>query len=122
MKKIFSALLLVALLFIAMTSIARQRQSAVAINQGFFKGEEFLQMPEAQQEGFAAGLVDGIYLAPLMGSPEENVEPIHKCIVGMSATQVAAIIEKFLREHPEKWHQRLNVEAYNALNLACRNN
>jgi len=112
-------------MLIAMASIVRgqrQQPGAVAIKPGFFNGEEFLQKPEAQQEGFAAGLVDGIYLAPLMGAPQENVEPFHKCTVGMSATQAAAIIQKYLKEHPEKWHQRLSVEAYNALNTACRGN
>ena len=81
-------------------------------------------MPEAQQEGYAAGLVDGIYLAPFMGAPQENIdiEHLHKCFVGMSTRQVAAIIKKFLKEHPEKWHQRLNTEAYYALYAACRSN
>jgi hypothetical protein len=112
---------LLALVLIAVTSIGWQQKS-VAINQGFFRSEEFLQMPEAQKEGFAAGLVDGIYLAPILGAPEENIERLHNCIAGMSTTQVAAIIEKFLKEHPEKWHQRLNVEAYNAVDAACGSN
>lgn len=100
----------------------QQRSGIVAIDPGFFKGEEFLQMPEAQQEGFAAGLVDGIYLAPLFGAPGKNIESFHRCIVGMSTSQVAAIIQKYLKDHPEKWHQRLSVEAYSALESACRGN
>ena len=112
-------------ILIALTTIVhgqQQQSGVVAINPGFFKSEEFLQMPETQQRGFAAGLVDGIYLAPLMGAPQENIEPFHKCIVGMSDTQVAAIIQEFLKDHPEKWHERLSMEAYNALNTACRGN
>jgi hypothetical protein len=30
-------------------------------------------------------------------------------------TQVAAIISKFAKEHPEKWHMGTNVLAYQAL-------
>ena len=118
-KKALSSVILT-LVVVAIVQAKLQQSATLVINQGFFKSEEFLHMSQAQREGFAAGLVDGIYLAPLMGAPEQNIEHFNKCVTGMSSTQVAAIIEKFLKEHPEMWHQFLNVEAYNALFATCR--
>jgi hypothetical protein len=116
MKTTFALLMLITL-----TSVvyAQQQRHTVAINLGFFTAEEFLHMPETQQAGFAAGLVDGIYVSPLLGAAEGNIEQLHKCIVGMSDAQVAAIIARYLKDHPERWHKRLNTEAFTALDTAC---
>jgi hypothetical protein len=100
---------------------ASAQERIASISPGFFKGEDFLKMPQAQKSGFAAGLMDGIYLAPLMGAPNDDqiLVSLHKCVVGMSDEQVAAIIEKHLKEHPESWHERLNIQSYDALAAVC---
>jgi hypothetical protein len=37
----------------------------------------------------------------------------------MKASQVAAIMEKFIKDHPERWHWDLKEEAYGAMREAC---
>jgi len=37
----------------------------------------------------------------------------------MTDAQVAAIISKFVRDHPERWNRSLNVVAFTAMTQAC---
>ena len=67
------------------------------------------------------GFIDGIDVAPLMDAPEDNKVYVafRTCTAEMTANQVAAIIEKYIRSNPEDWHTQLNVAAYNSLLKAC---
>ncbi len=67
------------------------------------------------------GLLDGIYIAPYFGAPDNNkaLVRIATCVEGMKASQVAAIIEKYVRDHPEQSKQDLKDVGYNAMLEAC---
>jgi hypothetical protein len=39
----------------------------------------------------------------------------------MKSSQVAAIIEKYVKDHPEKWDWDLKDAGYNAVLDGCRN-
>jgi hypothetical protein len=41
------------------------------------------------------------------------------CVNGMTNTQVAAIITKYAKDHPEEWHIGANVVAWKALRGVC---
>jgi len=88
---------------------------------GYLKTGEFLDLNDAQREAFAAGFLDGIFIAPLLDAPNRGklYEAIRTCTAEMPANQVAAIIEKFVRDNPEDWHKPLNVVAFNAILKAC---
>jgi hypothetical protein len=62
-----------------------------------------------------------MYMAPMFGAPD-NGKPLISlatCVEGMKASQVAAIIEKFIKDHPEHWHWDLKDQAYSAMREAC---
>jgi hypothetical protein len=40
---------------------------------------------------------------------------IETCVEGMKSSQVAAIIEKYVKDHPEKWNWDLKDTGYNAM-------
>ncbi len=71
---------------------------------------------------YAVGFVDGISMAPFLGKPQNGkVAGLKDCIDGgIQTTQIAAIMEKEVREHPEQWHWNLQQVATNALLKACR--
>jgi hypothetical protein len=87
------------------------------VHQGFLKVEKYMELEPREQAIYAAGLVDGMYLAPVFDAPNDDkyLSSLQVCLKEMSNTQVAAIITKFAKEHPEKWHAGTNALAYQAL-------
>jgi hypothetical protein len=69
------------------------------------------------------GLLDGMYMSPTFGAKATNniLLEIQTCVEGMKASQVAAIIEKYVKDHPEKWNWDLKNAGYNAMLEGCRN-
>jgi hypothetical protein len=94
-------------------------QDSVYIHDGFVKGEEFLRMPEVRQRAYAAGIVDGVFLAPLFGAPKSQVSTVERCVEGMSDSQIAAILAKYIRERPARWHEHAHTLAFGALRDSC---
>jgi hypothetical protein len=94
---------------------------SVRLHNGFLKAEEFLHMNVNRQRDYATGVVDGMLLAPLFGAPDngQKIQSFGACIEGMSDIQVAAIIEKFLRDHPERWNDPLNAVVFTAMTQGC---
>ena len=106
-------------LFLLQSSVVPQR--SVVIHAGFLKARDYLDMPSEGQKTYAMGLMDGFYMAPLFGAPDQNknLVSLYPCVEGMKASQVAAIIEKYVKDHPEHWHLDLKLEAYTAMQGAC---
>lgn len=120
---------LVALIFCASLAAAlaygRQNEvppkSRILIWDGFMKARNYLSLSERQN--YAMGLVDGFLMAPAFGAPDDKnstVGRLGRCIRGMDSSQVAAIIEKYVRDHPGKWDwDAKNLGQYAMLD-ACR--
>jgi len=110
-----------------------QESGGVWIHSGFYKGRDYRQLSDGEQRAYAAGIVDGMLLAPMLGAPAgdlRDVSPteqptttrsqwLSKCIVGMTNGQVAAIITKYLNDHPESWHQDAKASTFSALIESC---
>jgi hypothetical protein len=104
---------------------------AVAIHEGFYTGQAFRDSSEGQQNDYAAGLVDGMLLAPLFGAPKRPdfkpkemaptspAEWLENCIQGMTNGQVVAILSKYLVDHPERRHQPAGPILFAALAETC---
>ena len=92
---------------------------------------DYRNLPESSQRSYAAGIVDGMLLAPLLAAPKRitfkakemaattKTEWLENCIVGMNDEQVVAIINKWLRDHPERWHESVHTSVFWALSDAC---
>ncbi len=94
-------------------------EEGVLIHNGFITGNTFRAFDQVSKNVYVTGLVDGILLAPLYGAPKKNLEKIEKCTVGMTGQQIVAILEKYLRGNPERWHHGMHVISYSALGEAC---
>jgi hypothetical protein len=93
------------------------------IHKGFLKASQYLEFGKDSQSVYAMGLLDGMYMSPAFGAPASNkvLLEIETCVEGMYSTQVAAIIEKYVKDHPEKWNWDLKDTGYNAMLEGCRN-
>lgn len=41
------------------------------------------------------------------------------CVVGMTPTQVKAIVDKYMIEHPEQWHYEMSMIVFFAILFTC---
>jgi len=103
---------------------AGQQQSAqeqgVPIHNGFGTGQSFLDdMSPAQQRAYAMGAINGMLLSPMFGASKAQLHWFESCVENMTDEQVAAIIRKHLRDHPERWHYGLHIESWTAMKAAC---
>lgn len=83
------------------------------------KAGEFSELPKEMKEGYAMGLLNGIFLSGLFGADGEIVKSFADCVKDMDAPQITAIIEKHVKDHPEVWHQGLSTESLGAMISAC---
>ena len=102
-----------------MLSTSALAQDGVDIHNGFTTGEQFLRMSDPEKRAFSMGTVNGMLLAPLFGAPKERMLRIESCVEGMTGSQIAAILEKYLRDNPSLWHQTPHTAMYAALVQTC---
>lgn len=99
-------------------------QQEIRVKPGFYTAEVFAHSSDQGQLDYAMGVVDGMLLAPFFGAPRsqndgQQYEVFEDCVTDMSGKQVGAIISKYVREHPERWNDPMNVVAYSAMTKAC---
>ena len=99
--------------------ISSQKEKTVAINSGFLTPEEFLALSKDGQAAYSMGFVDGVFLAPFFEANDDAPLFIgfKNCIHGKSASQIAAIVEKRVKNKPEI--DQLNMLAFEALISEC---
>ena len=91
----------------------------VLIHDGFITGQRFRELSELSRRSYAAGLVDGMLLAPFVGAPKARLQWFETCATGMTDGQVAATISKFVNENPARWHEQVHAQFYAAMRQAC---
>ena len=93
--------------------------TSVRIPGGFMTGAEFLEQPEPYQQGYAAGFVNGLLISPFAGAWESCVSHYARCLGGTTDVQLAAVISRWLRENPERWHEGSHIASWLAIRRMC---
>ena len=121
MNRIVSCVLLALLLSVAPVTgqKAKRKPKIIFDPPRYFKAEAFLELSEADKTTYTAGLMDGFYASTFFGATDETVASLTSCTKDMDSKQVSAIITKYVKEHPEKWHFSLSALAHSALDAAC---
>lgn len=104
---------------VAQPQSSKTDEQPLVVHDGFITGQQFRGLPEPSKRSYAAGLVDGVLLAPLMGAPKARMKWLESCLVGMTDEQVAAIIVKFVNDNPARWHEPVHVQFFSAMRSAC---
>jgi hypothetical protein len=92
----------------------------VEIHNGFGTGQAYIKMDESEKRTYAMGAINGMLLAPLFGAPKDRTKWFESYIENMTDEQVAAILTKFLRDNPGRWHEGLHALMYSAIRDAYR--
>jgi len=109
------------LLLLIVTSPAQQSSTPFIrlIPGGFYTAGQFGNLSQAEQAGYAEGFVNGLMSAGIVGADVQEVEMMNGCTKEMQGRQIAAIIDKHIKDHPEGWHETLAVHSFNALLDVC---
>lgn len=99
--------------------VESQNRSGIITSRSYCKAECFIGMSEADRIMYTTGLMDGFYASPYFGGEDRLAENLSRCTKQMDTRQIAAIITKYVQDHPEYWHLALSAEAWNALSQAC---
>ncbi len=84
---------------------------------GFYTGNDYLQLGENSRRTYVTGIIDGFHLA--FGESPKSLKWITNCTRGKDNFQITAIVDKFLSENPQRWHEPMNVLVYDSLVNIC---
>lgn len=94
---------------------------AFAQQQPQWTGNAYRQLGPDSGIAYALGLVDGITLGAAIERTGGSVQDFYDaCVRGRTRGQVKAIIDKYLADHPERWHEAMGGLVTRALVEACR--
>lgn len=100
-------------------------QSALAID-----GNHWNQLPNDRQNAYVMGVVDAWQnIIGYCGAPQGACfpvkgmfEPIVSCTSNRPYGQITAMVEKYMKDHPEGWHYDMASIIWTALSQACKRN
>jgi hypothetical protein len=92
------------------------------------KGNEFQSLPDNSKLMYVVGILDGWDIVSAMKGEEKAptldrvFNSISRCVEDRKMTrgQTFAIVEKFMRDNPAKWHEEMSALIRYAFNAACQ--
>jgi hypothetical protein len=88
---------------------------------GYDTAQGLQRLSDHNLASYVRGFVNGILISTATGAPETCVDQLKKrCLTGRNDQQLAAILRKYLVEHPEEWHWSANIVSWKALFVPCR--
>lgn len=74
-----------------------------------------------EKRSYIMGVIDGLKAGQLINTDEESYW-LMDCTHGMTNFQLEAIVDKYLKNHPEKWHYGMNYLIHSSLLKICPKN
>jgi len=87
----------------------------------FYTGYDLNALNDHDLEMYAAGYVDALQAATVIGVTETCRQALQKCVMGRSSSELAQRVRRYLREHPNRWDGQSHALLYNALFSQCLN-
>jgi hypothetical protein len=120
MRGMKTVILVLLLMLVAVGASSAQGPVSTMLT-GRVSGQEFLELDYAKQRFWAIGFVDALYVADATLAPDPDRSTKYlSCVPKMSSTQIAEIVTRYIKDHPEKWQMPASFHAWNALVQACR--
>ena len=80
----------------------------------FVSAEAYKSMPYGERLAYISGWLDGRMNAGIFGN-KRTITALRDCMEGKTITQVVAIVDKYVANHPENWHLAATGEADTAI-------
>lgn len=116
----FWCLAVVIALCLVQSAEASCPEDQVIIRNGFLSGTECMLVPEGTLQYYMMGFVNGILMSPMWNASRSCLQPLADCLTRMSNVQLEAVMRKWLKENPERWHEGCHILAYSALQEMCQ--
>jgi len=91
----------------------------VSISPGLFTGAELKALSDDQLGMYAAGYVDALQAATMIGVTEPCRRALQACVLGKRKSDFSAAIRTYLHENPTRSDERSNAVLYNVLFADC---
>lgn len=112
--------IIIAISLVWTTVNAWAQTPAPTSSAGYTTGLGYRNTSSILQEPWVQGFIDGVLVTNHLATPQGNTEWLRSCIRGMNADQIAAILNKYLTDHPTEWHKPMSLTAMSALKIACK--
>ena len=107
-----------AMALLALMSPATPAQG-VRVPNGLVEGRDYRTWPRIERTRYVMGAVDAYLASPIIGAPHRNASVLQTCLMDMSDTQMTAIVDKYLADHPEVWHYGMHIVVINSVRAVC---
>ena len=104
---------------VSIQSADAKERRAVTIYNGYMTGEKCHEASENELSWHMMGVVNGLLISPFYGAPSDRMEPLSQCLREVTNKQLGAILKKWLKENPERWHEGCNIAAFQVLRRLC---
>jgi hypothetical protein len=108
-------------LFAVVLTVVMLMFSVVAFGQEEFHwtGNTYQQFVQTHIHAlvYTFGLADGIYIGAALEESKHGA--IQGCLAKLTRGQVTTMIQKYLTDHPERWHEEMSILALRSLVTAC---
>jgi hypothetical protein len=91
----------------------------VKVSPALYTGYDLNALSDPDLGMYAAGYVDALQAATMIGVTEACRQVLQKCVLGRSQAELTWLIRKYLREHPNLWDGQSHALLYNALFSQC---
>ncbi|VWC01264.1 hypothetical protein BLA6993_04856 [Burkholderia lata] len=115
--------LIVGITLIAASVAGNAQNKPIFLPGGFVDGNGYQTFDPLTKRRYLEGVFDGILYAPAIAVKDlPRAVKLHDCTAGHSMTdaQIAAIVDKFMADNPERWGEPMSNIAYTAMLLTCR--
>lgn len=112
-----------ALIAVSMVCDAQSPSPRIFVPGGFVDGNAYQRFGGLEKQRYLEGVFDGIFYAPVIAMKDlPRAVKLHDCAVnhGMTNVQMAAIVDKYMTDNPERWGDPMTNNAYAAMVQACR--
>jgi hypothetical protein len=100
-KKLILFLVLMLLFLVLLTNYSQgEEKEQVAC---YIKGNDYLKLAEEYKIFYVMGLIDMLWNQTWFYSSKDYSD-LNKATIDMTGGQIQAIFDKYLEEHPERWH------------------
>ncbi len=95
-------------------------------------GNQWRGLADSGREAYVTGVVDtwsevrsGIKTKTVAnpayapGAVENNIRSVSECTQPMTYGRINAIVEKYMKDHPEVWHYRMASNVFAAIQATC---
>ncbi len=80
-------------------------------------GQSYRQLPEIYRLGYASGFHQGLAKAAIEPSTALSIA---RCTAQWTLGQAQAVVDKYINDNPQRWHEWIGNLAWDALLSACR--